>query len=131
MPLANRRAGLFGTSLPHPGKLLVDRETMHTCHSFDQNSLTLCFMANGDAKHAFISYVKEDKEEVDRLCRILDRSGVPYWRDRKDLAPGDAWKAKIREAIRSGSLIFLACFSENSRARDKSYMNEELSLAVD
>lgn len=131
MILANRRAGSFGTSLPYPGELLVGREKMRTHHSFDQNSLTLCFMANGDAKHAFISYVKEDKEEVDRLCRILDRSGVPYWRDRKDLAPGDAWKAKIREAIRSGSLIFLACFSENSRARDKSYMNEELSLAVD
>jgi hypothetical protein len=88
-------------------------------------------MAADEVKHAFISYVKEDSAEVDRLCRILERSRIPYWRDRKDLAPGDQWKAKIRDAIRSDSLIFLACFSENSRSRDKSYMNEELSLAVD
>ncbi|WP_144765941.1 toll/interleukin-1 receptor domain-containing protein [Curtobacterium sp. 9128] len=88
-------------------------------------------MAAGIAKHAFISYVKEDKDAVDRLCRVLDRAGVPYWRDRKDLAPGDAWRAKIRSAIRDGSLVFLACFSDQSRARSKSYMNEELTLAVD
>src|SRR6185369_11803800 len=41
------------------------------------------------------------------------------------------WKAKIREAIRGGSLVFLACFSDNSRAKDKSYMNEELTLAIE
>ena len=86
--------------------------------------------ANG-AKHAFISYVKEDTAAVDSLCRILDRAGIPYWRDRKDLAPGDAWRAKIRSAIRDGSLAFLACFSDQSRARGKSYMNEELTIAVD
>jgi hypothetical protein len=84
-----------------------------------------------EVKHAFISYVKEDSAEVDRLCRILERSKIPYWRDRKDLAPGDQWKAKIRDAIRSDSLIFLACFSDNSRGRDKSFMNEELFLAVE
>ncbi len=55
----------------------------------------------------------------------------PYWRDRTSLGPGDAWKAKIREAIRGGSLVFLACFSDNSRAKDKSHMNEELTLAVE
>jgi hypothetical protein len=88
-------------------------------------------MVADDAKHAFISYVKEDKVEVDRLCRLLDRAGIKYWRDRKDLAPGDAWKAKIREAIRDGSLVFLACFSDRSRGRTKSGMNEELTLAAE
>lgn len=84
-----------------------------------------------DGKHAFISYVREDKDEVDRLCRHLENAGIPYWRDRKDLAPGDKWKAKIRDAIASGSIAFLACFSERSREKDKSYMNEELHLAVE
>ncbi|OAZ41469.1 hypothetical protein A9Z40_01980 [Microbacterium arborescens] len=88
-------------------------------------------MATGDAQHVFISYVKEDKASVDKLCRILEAAQIPYWRDRKDLAPGDAWKQKIREAVRSGSLTFLACFSDASRSRTKSYMNEELTLAVD
>jgi TIR domain len=82
-------------------------------------------------KHAFISYVRENNAEVDRLCKVLDAAGIPYWRDRSALGPGDAWKVKIRDAIRSGSIVFLACFSEQSRAKGKSYMNEELTLAVD
>ena len=72
---------------------------------------------SADGKHAFISYVRKDKEKVDKLCRHLENAGIPYWRDRKDLAPGDKWKDKIRDAIASGSIAFLACFSEQSRAK--------------
>lgn len=82
-------------------------------------------------KHVFVSYVREDSAAVDQLCAVLEAAKIPYWRDRTSLGPGDAWKAKIREAIRGGSLVFLACFSDNSRAKAQSYMNEELTLAVD
>jgi hypothetical protein len=88
-------------------------------------------MSQPDGKHVFISYVREDADAVDALCAILEAAQIPYWRDRSALGPGDAWRAKIREAIRQGSLVFLACFSENSRAKDRSYMNEELTLAVE
>ncbi|MER6936672.1 toll/interleukin-1 receptor domain-containing protein [Nocardioides sp. NPDC127514] len=88
-------------------------------------------MADLDGKHVFVSYVREDKDAVDGLCAVLEAAQIPYWRDRNDLGPGDAWRAKIREAIRGGSLVFLACFSDNSRAKGRSYMNEELTLAVD
>jgi hypothetical protein len=88
-------------------------------------------MAEDQGRHVFVSYVKEDGEDVDQLCAVLEAAKIPYWRDRKDLGPGDTWKAKIREAIRNGSLVFLACFSDNTRAREKSYMNEELTLAVE
>jgi hypothetical protein len=83
------------------------------------------------AKHVFISYVNEDSPRVDELCRVLTAAQIPYWRDRKDLGPGDVWKQKIRNAIQSGSLVFLACFSEQSVAKAKSYMNEELTLATE
>lgn len=88
-------------------------------------------MSDAEGKHVFVSYVHEDSTRVDALCAVLEAAGIPYWRDRKDLGPGDAWRAKIREAIRGGSLVFLACFSNNSRDKQKSYMNEELTLAVD
>lgn len=88
-------------------------------------------MPDSEAKHVFVSYVREDSSEVDGLCGVLEAAGIPYWRDRKDLGPGDAWRAKIRSAIRGGSLVFLACFSDNSRAKEKSYMNEELTLAIE
>ncbi|MEP9362731.1 toll/interleukin-1 receptor domain-containing protein [Nocardioides sp. CN2-186] len=82
-------------------------------------------------KHVFVSYVHENSTQVDQLCAVLEAAQIPYWRDRTSLAPGDAWKAKIRQAIRDGSLVFLACFSDQSRARDKSHMNEELTLAAE
>lgn len=88
-------------------------------------------MSQDQGKHVFVSYVREDNAEVDKLCAVLEAAGIPYWRDRKSLGPGDAWKAKIREAIRGGSLVFLACFSGNSRAKERSHMNEELTLAVE
>lgn len=88
-------------------------------------------MVDEQSQHVFISYVRDDDHNVDQLCKVLEASQIPYWRDRKSLAPGDAWKTKIREAIQNGALVFLACFSDSSRGRDKSTMNEELSLAIE
>ena len=83
-----------------------------------------------ESKHVFVSYVREDIAQVDQLCALLNVAQIPYWRDRTSLAPGDQWKEKVRSAIRSGTIVFLACFSSQSRAKAKSYMNEEISLAV-
>ena len=92
---------------------------------------SMILFMNHSPKKVFISYVKEDSAHVDELCKVLKVAGVPYWRDREALAPGDAWRDKIREAIRQESMVFLACFSDNSNAKLKSYMNEELTLAVE
>lgn len=84
-----------------------------------------------DSPHVFVSYVHEDSDRVDLLCKVLEAAQIPYWRDRNNLGPGDAWKSKIREAIQSNALVFLACFSERSKVKAKSHMNEELTLAVE
>src|ERR1022692_3267707 len=81
--------------------------------------------------HAFVSYVHEDSEKVDALCDALEAAGIAVWRDRNQLWPGDEWKIKIRQAIQNLSLAFVACFSENSASKDRSYQNEELILAVE
>ncbi len=83
------------------------------------------------AGHAFLSYVREDSVQVDRLQRVLQEAGIPVWRDRSHLWPGQDWRAKIREAITDDALVFIACFSANSLARVKTYQNEELVLAVE
>ena len=80
--------------------------------------------------HVFISYVSEDSKTVDRLQRSLEKAGIIVWRDRSSLGGGDLWKSSIREAIASGA-FFVACFSAASKNRSKSYMNEELTLAVE
>jgi hypothetical protein len=81
--------------------------------------------------HAFISYVHEDTPRVDRLQRFLEDNGVPVWRDTRNLWPGEDWELKIREAIATQSLAFVACFSRNSQGRQKTYQSAELRIAID
>jgi hypothetical protein len=78
-----------------------------------------------------MSYVREDSAEVDALQKALEEAGIPVWRDTSSLWPGENWKAKIRTAINADALVFIACFSTNSAARQRSYQNEELMLAID
>jgi hypothetical protein len=85
----------------------------------------------GPGGHAFISYVREDSAEVDRLQHALEMDGVRVWRDTAELYPGEDWRARIRHAITSNALVFIACFSGSSLARQMSYQNEELALAID
>jgi hypothetical protein len=81
--------------------------------------------------HAFLSYVSEDSAQVDRLEGVLLGAGIPVWRDRSALWPGEDWRERIREAITDNALAFVAFFSSNSLARVRSYQNEELVLAVE
>jgi hypothetical protein len=83
------------------------------------------------AGHVFISYVRENSSEVDCLQRNLESVGIRVWRDTADLWPGEDWRAKIRDAIVNEALVFIACFSQKSTARQKSYQNEELTLAIE
>jgi hypothetical protein len=78
----------------------------------------------------FVSYVHDDSTEVDRLCGDLESAGVRTWRDVDQLLPGDDWKVAIRRAIESGE-GFIACFSQASEDRARSYMREELILAIE
>ena len=81
--------------------------------------------------HAFISYVREDRRRVDRLQELLEARGIPVWRDTAQLWPGENWRAKIQGAIADDSLAFIACFSNNSEMRVKSYQRDELLLAIE
>jgi hypothetical protein len=87
-------------------------------------------MSEQPQKHVFISYVRENQKQVDRFCSDLEKHGVNVWLDRNSIKPGALWKGSIREAIRQGD-FFIACFSKEYLAREKSYMNEELTLAIE
>jgi uncharacterized RDD family membrane protein YckC len=81
--------------------------------------------------HVFISYVREDRERVNRLQAALEGAGIQVWRDSADLWPGQDWRIEIGKAIADDSAAFIACFSENTEARARSYQNEELILAAE
>lgn len=78
----------------------------------------------------FISYVSENTKIIDRLCQEFKSHSIRVWRDRNDIDPGSRWKQAIRRAIRQGA-FFIACFSKEYTARDETYMNEELTIAIE
>jgi hypothetical protein len=80
--------------------------------------------------HVFLSYVHENENDVIRLSNDLIKHGIRVWLDRKDIKPGAKWQDAIREAIRKGD-FFIACFSKQYGNKGKSYMNEELTLAIE
>ena len=81
-------------------------------------------------QHVFISYIGENEKTVDNIYQELKSHGIKVWLDRHDLAPGVRWKREIRQAIQQG-FFFIACFSKEYHERDKTYMIEELTIAID
>ena len=80
--------------------------------------------------HAFISYVREDSADVDRIAIDLRGFSIDVWLDREQISPGTRWQQAIRTAIREGA-GFIACFSRQTQARGRTYMNEELTIAIE
>jgi hypothetical protein len=80
--------------------------------------------------HVFISYVSEDRVAVAHLCDSLRLYDIEVWLDKDQLKPGQRWADAIRSAISEGA-FFIACFSRAYNERLKTYMNEELTLAID
>jgi hypothetical protein len=78
----------------------------------------------------FVSYVQENRDLVSRLVYDLRRRGVNVWFDRDALPPGVYWRDEIRRAVRDHE-YFIACFSAEFNARERTYMNEELELAIE
>ena len=108
------------------GRLLVYEELRPAV----ENDLSTFLAEASVTTRAFVSYVRENSSEVDKLCRDLATRGVATWKDRDDLIPGARWKDSIRAAIQDGS-GFIACFSSAYRDRERTYMNEELAIAVE
>jgi len=81
-------------------------------------------------RHVFISYVRENSEEVDRLAGALRDYGITVWLDRHDIRPGERWERALHKAIEDGD-FFIACFSKEYWSRDKSFMSQELRWALE
>ncbi len=105
-------------------------ETLATLFTDPQREWVAIARDDG-GKHVFISYVHEDSRQIDELQAYLESAGIRVWRDVSDLWPGQDWRARIRLAITDNAIAFIACFSPASLAREVSYQNEELTLAID
>ena len=81
-------------------------------------------------QHVFISYVSENWAVVKKVYDVLKSHDLEVWIDRNDIKPGARWKDAIRKAIREGA-FFIACFSKEYNKRNDTYMNEELTIAIE
>jgi len=77
----------------------------------------------------FISYAHEDAEIALKIYDDLRIAGVSPWIDKENILPGDKWKLKIKEAIKSCS-YFLAILSSHSVSKE-GYVQHELKIAMD
>ena len=53
-------------------------------------------MAGANEGQAFIAYVREESDRVERIPKILAAAGVRLRRDPADLWPGEDWRWLIR-----------------------------------
>lgn len=81
-------------------------------------------------KHVFISYLRKNQDLVDKLVDSLIKAGLEVWLDKNDIKPGMRWQDAIRDAISDGA-FFIACFSPEYWSTQRSYMNEELIIAIE
>lgn len=93
-----------------------------------QASVEVQVQALTHPQRVFVSYVRENSLEVQRLAADLARAGVEVWLDRDSLTAGERWADAIVAAIQAGS-FFLPCFSREFVLRERSYMEEELHVA--
>jgi hypothetical protein len=77
----------------------------------------------------FLSYAREDKEEVAKLYQRLSEVGLKPWMDIKDILPGEKWQPHIQKAIRNSD-FFMACLSPNS-VKKRGFIQVELKEALD
>ena len=78
----------------------------------------------------FISYPKENRSKIDRLCDHFKRNYIDYWIDYKDLKPGLPYKDDIAQTIRNVD-FFIACFSKEYGEKKHRFMTEELTQAIE
>jgi hypothetical protein len=78
----------------------------------------------------FISYVRENSKDVTRLVNALKACRIDVWFDQTHLKPGDRWADVIRREISQGD-YFIACFSTEFSKRRKTFMNEEITQAIE
>jgi tetratricopeptide (TPR) repeat protein len=79
--------------------------------------------------HIFLSYAREDEQQVLNLYSAIQDAGFEPWMDQENILPGQDFELEIRQAIQTASL-FIACLSEAS-VKKRGMVQKEYKLALD
>ncbi|MFL6211127.1 MAG: TIR domain-containing protein [Pyrinomonadaceae bacterium] len=77
----------------------------------------------------FLSYAREDRENVRLLYKKLQEAGFTPWMDVEDLLPGQDWELEIEKAIKKSDFA-LVCLS-NLSTNKQGYIQKEIKIALD
>ena len=93
---------------------------------------TMRFDAPGERTDVFISYSRNDEMQARLLYDALVKKGLNAWYDRKNLAVGDKWLPKIKDAIES-TKFFVALISESmkSQTNESHVYRKEWNMAIE
>ena len=77
----------------------------------------------------FLSYAREDEEQVLEIYQRLKAEGFKPWMDQADLLPGQDWDKAIQNTLRASDLVivFLSAASVSKRG----YVQKEFKLALE
>jgi hypothetical protein len=81
------------------------------------------------AEAVFLSYAREDVEEVRAVAAALEQAGVDVWFDERKLDGGVDWDAIIQDNIRRCS-VFVPFVSRTTAANSERYFWVEWRLAI-
>jgi hypothetical protein len=87
--------------------------------------------AASDEGTIFISYIREDADAAQRLCKAIEGLGGDVWLDRRRLSAGAAWEREIQTAIRRTIKLFVPVVSANTERAEEGYVFREWREAVD
>jgi len=83
---------------------------------------------NQNQMRVFISYVRENLEEVRRICAFLEGESFAVIWD-QNLKPGQNWREELMAGIRHANAV-LVCFSEQSEKKKESEFYAEIREIV-
>jgi len=86
------------------------------------------FNGKPDTSGVFVSYKRDDAEQVKRLVNALEQVGLPVWQDTESIRGGDDWLYSVREAIKD-CMLFLPVISRNAQT-DESEATREWNIAL-
>ncbi|MBE9139948.1 toll/interleukin-1 receptor domain-containing protein [Nodosilinea sp. LEGE 07088] len=79
--------------------------------------------------HIFVSYCRDDYDQVLKLHHELEGEGLNVWWD-QEILPGQNWKYEIQKAMKN-SLAVIVCLSENLEKRISSGVYPEMADAIE
>jgi hypothetical protein len=82
-----------------------------------------------DKLRIFLSYAREDGEQVTELYEQLTEAGFAPWMDTKDILPGQNWKYHTNKALKQSDLV-IVCLSVVSVVK-RSEIQKEIRIALD